>query len=144
MSNKKIIGIIILSIFILSGCAGENRGRLIRTVNPSAQELQKNWKDYTVYKLGFRRITALATVAIVYQMKTDTKILLDGRWIAVTTEEEMARSQIWDSTWTRKILAQNDQLYGYLVHRSADLANVKIIDETTVQLFYHYQRTSGR
>jgi hypothetical protein len=144
MSNKKIIGIIILLIFILSGCAGENRGRLPRTVNPSAQELQENWKDFTVYKLGFRRITALATVAIVYKMKTDTKILLDGRWVAVTTEEEMARSQIWDSTWTRKILATNDQLYGYLVHRSADLVNVKIIDENTVQLFYHYRRTSGR
>jgi hypothetical protein len=34
-------------------------------------------------------------------------------------------------------------MYGYLVHRSADRANVAIIDENTVRLYYHYIRTSG-
>ena len=39
---------------------------------------------------------------------------------------------------------QNDELYGYLVHRSADMTYVGILDENTVELKYTYRRTSGR
>ena len=56
----------------------------------------------------------------------------------------MAKSEIKGSTWVKQIIGHNDEIFGYLVHLSTDLANVKIIDENTVQLYYHYVRTSGR
>ena len=55
----------------------------------------------------------------------------------------MDKSKIMDSTWVKKILGQNDEMFGYLVHRYADTANVKIIDQNTVELFYHYFRNEG-
>jgi len=55
----------------------------------------------------------------------------------------MAESDIMDSTWLKEIIGNNDEKFGYLVNRSADHANVKIIDENTVQLYYHYVATSG-
>ena len=55
----------------------------------------------------------------------------------------MAKSKILDSTWVKEILGQNDELYGYLVHRYRDMAYVGILDENTVELSYTYVRTSG-
>lgn len=124
--------LIILSIF---GCAGGSQGKMPRIESPTESELKQNWKNYTVY---FRHNTAF-----VYKLKDDRKIILDKRWGAVTTDEMMAKSKIYSSTWVKKILGQNNEMYGYLVHRSADRANVAIIDGNTVQLYYHYVRTSG-
>jgi len=61
----------------------------------------------------------------------------------VTTESMMTKSRISDLTRVKKILGQNNEMYGYLVHRSADQVNVAIIDGNTVRLYYHYIRTSG-
>ena len=55
----------------------------------------------------------------------------------------MTKSKILDPTWVREIGGNNDERLGYLVHRYADVANVKIIDQNTVQLYYTYIRTSG-
>lgn len=134
MEHRRFFTLAIMGLILaysISGCAGPNHGKLPRAVNPSAKELRENWNDYIVYFRG---------TAFVYKIKNDKKIILDRRWIEVTTDEMMAKSKIWDSTWTRKILTQNDELYGYLVHRSADVATVKIIDDNTMQLFYHYVR----
>ncbi|WP_297766490.1 hypothetical protein [uncultured Muriicola sp.] len=49
-----------------------------------------------------------------------------------------------DSTWVKEIIGNNGEMLGYLVHRYEDLANVKIIDENTVQLYYHHVVTTGR
>ena len=117
------------------GCAGGTRGQLLRVENPTESELKQDWKAYTVF---FRR-----NVAFIYKFKDDKKIVLDNRWVEITNEQMMAKSKIWDPTWVRKIIGLNDQVYGYLVHRAADTANVKIIDANTVQLYYHYVRTSG-
>ncbi len=81
---------------------------------------------------------------MVYKLKDDQRIILDDRWVPVTTNEMVAGSKIRDTVWVKQILGQNDEMYGYLVHRSADNANVKIIDANTVQLYYHYVRTSAR
>ncbi len=124
--------LIMLSIF---GCAGDPQGTMPRIESPTESELKQDWKNYTVY---FRR-----NIAFVYKLKDDRKIILDKRWEAVTTDSMMAKSKISSSTWVKKILDQNDGMYGYLVHRSADRANVAIIDGNTVQLYYHYVRTSG-
>jgi len=127
---------IVLVIFSLIGCAGGNRGILKRVQKPTENGLRQDWKDYTVY---YRR-----NLAFVYKIKNDRKIILDNSWVKISSEDMMAKSKILDSTWVKEIIGNNDEIFGYLVHRSADLANVKIIDENSVRLYYIYVRTSGR
>jgi hypothetical protein len=124
-----------LIIASLSGCAGGSRGKLARITAPGESELRQTWQDYTVY---YRR-----NLALIYKLTDDKTILRDERWVSVTSAEMMDKSTIRDTTWVKKILGQNDEMFGYLVHRYADRANVKIIDENTVELFYHYVQTSG-
>jgi hypothetical protein len=127
---------IILVIFSLIGCAGGPRGKLKRVQQPTEDGLKQDWQNYTVY---YRR-----NLAFIYKIKNDHKIILDNRWVEVSSEDMMAKSKILDSTWVKEILGQNDELYGYLVHRSADMTYVGILDENTVELKYTYRRTSGR
>jgi hypothetical protein len=127
---------IILVIFSLVGCAGGPRGKLKRVQQPTEDGLKQDWQNYTVY---YRR-----NLAFIYKIKNDHKIILDNRWVEVSSEDMMAQSKILVSTWVKEILGQNDELYGYLVHRSADMTYVGILDENTVELKYTYRRTSGR
>ena len=126
---------IVLVIFSLIGCAGGNRGTLKRVQKPTEDGLRQDWKKYTVY---YRR-----NLAFVYKIKDDRKIILDNSWVKVSSEDMMAKSKILDSTWVKEIMGNSDEMFGYLVHRSSDRANVSIIDENTVQLYYTYVRTSG-
>jgi hypothetical protein len=127
---------IVLIVFSLFGCAGGNRGTLKSVQNPTENELRQDWKKYTVY---YRR-----ALALVFKIKDDREIILDNSWMKVSSEDMMAKSEIKGSTWVKQIIGNNDEIFGYLVHLSTDLANVKIIDENTVQLYYHYVRTTGR
>lgn len=122
-------------IFGLYYCAGGNYGKLRRTDQPSEKELRQNWRNYTVYYNSGS--------ALLYEMNSDRKILLSSRWVAVTSEDMMAKSKIFDFTQVVKIFGRNDALYGYLVHDYDDMANVKIIDETTIRLYYHLTRKGG-
>ena len=134
--NSKFLDVFyVLLLVSVLGCTGGTRVGLPRVESPTESELRQNWNDYTVF---FRR-----NVAFIYKFKDHKEILLDGSWVEITTEEMMAKSKILDMTWVRKIIGQNDQLYGYLVHRTADTNNVKIIGADAVQLYYHYIRTSG-
>ena len=125
---------IVLVILSLIGCASGTQGNLKRVQQPTATELKRDWQNYTVY---YRR-----SLAFVYKIKNDQKIVLDKRWVKISSEDMMAKAKIWDSTWVKEIIGNNGEMFGYLVHRYHDLANVKIIDEKTVQLYYNYHRTS--
>lgn len=125
----------VLIFLIILGCAGGLQGKMLRVESPTAGELKQDWKRYTVY---YR-----PRLAFVYKLKDDRKIILDERWKEIKTDSMMEKSKIMSSTWVKKIIGQNNEMYGYLVHRSADRANVAIIDGNTVQLYYHYVRTSG-
>ena len=127
---------IVLVIFSLIGCAGGPRGKLKRVQQPTENGLHQDWKQYTVY---YRR-----NLAFIYKIKNDRKIVLDNSWVEVSSEDMMAKSKISSSTWVKEILGQNDELYGYLVHRSADMTYVGILDENTIELKYTYRATSGR
>ena len=127
---------IVLVILSIVGCAGGTRGNLKRVQQPTETELKQNWQNYTVY---YRR-----NLAFVYKIKNERKIILAKSFVEVSSEDMMAKSKILDSTWVKEIIGNNGEMFGYLVHRSHDLANVKIIDENTVQLYYHYKATSGR
>jgi hypothetical protein len=127
---------IALVIFSLIGCAGGPRGKLKRVEQPTEDGLKQDWQNYTVY---YRR-----NLAFIYKIKNDRKIILDNSWVEVSSGDMMAKSKILSSTWVKEILGQNDELYGYLVHRSSDMTYVGILDENTVELKYTYRRTSGR
>ena len=127
---------IVLVIFSLIGCAGGNRGKLKRVQQPTENGLHQDWKEYTVY---YRR-----NLAFIYKIKNDRKIILDNSWVVVSSEDMMAKSKILGSTWVKEIIGNNDEMFGYLVHRSPDMAYVGILDENTVELKYTYRRTSGR
>jgi hypothetical protein len=122
--------------FSLIGCAGLNRGTLLIVETPTETQLHGDWKTYTVY---YRR-----NLAFVYKLKNDQKIILDNSWVSISSEAMMTESKIRHSTWVKEIRGENNAMFGYLVHRNQDLANVKIIDQNTVQLFYNFRRTSGR
>ena len=79
-------------------------------------------------------------VALLYQHKDAGLIILDDKWIPVTSEHDMAETGIMEAVTSAEVLGQNKALFGYLVYRSADRPSVKILDERTVQLFYHYIR----
>ena len=132
----KLISILFLAVvFCLHGCAGGNYGKLSKTDQISEKELRQNWRDYSVYYL--------AGSALVYKINNDRKIMLSSKWVAVTEADIMAKSTIFDTTWVAAIFGQNDELYGYLVNDYDDRVNVKIIDETTLRLYYHHTRKGG-
>ena len=125
----------------LSACAGGNRANLKRIKSNKEMEKRENWNNYTVYSRlrpndSFQRGAA----AFLYKLKDDKKILMDRRWILVSTQEEKDKIKILETTISAEILGHNQELYGYLIYRAADMPNVKIIDEQTVQIFYHYSR----
>jgi hypothetical protein len=106
--------------------------------------MRQNWNNYEVYKIRRQGISfQRGAAAFLYKIKDDKVILLDNRWIPVTTEELKARTTIHESVWSAEIRGYNEELYGYLVYRGADRPSVRIIDEKTVRLSYHYTRDYG-
>ena len=80
-------------------------------------------------------------VAFIYKLKDDKKILLDNHWVEVTSEEMKTKTKIWESTISAEIRGYNEELYGYLIYDASNRVYVKIIDEQTVKLSYHYIQT---
>ena len=146
---QNLIIIVLALAFGITACAsgtGETRGsgtrgNLKRLKTNKEGELRQSWKDYTVHKRG-RDATSFQKgfVAFVYKLKNDKKIILDDQWIEVTSDEMKAKGKIFDSTTSAEILGHNQELYGYLIYRSADNVSVRIVDEQTVQLNYRYNR----
>ena len=147
IGNLKLATFALALIFGIAACAsntsstGGNRKNLKRLKINKEGELRKTWKDYTVYKRG-RDATSFQKgfAAFVYQLKNDKKIILDDQWIEVTSDEMKAKAKIPEGTLSAEILGHNQELYGYLVYRAADIASVRIVDEQTVQLNYRYNR----
>ena len=146
MLNKKyLISIIfnLIIIFSFSACSEvrSNRANLKRIKYNKEWEMRQNWNDYTVYAIGRPSMSFQRGVAaFLYEMKDDKTTIIDRRWIRIETEEQKANTKILESVTSAEIRGYNGELYGYLIYRRADQPNVRIIDESTVQLFYHYSR----
>ena len=142
MARNRLQYLIIIALalaFGITACAGGNRANLKKLNYNKENELRQNWKDYTVYKRARDwRSPRPGVAAFLFKLRDDKKIIMDNRWVEVTTEDEMAKTKIVTLTKSVEILGHNKELYGYLIHRADDLVNVKIIDEQTVKLFYHY------
>ena len=140
--------IAVVLIFGIAACAsstgetrkGGTRGNLKRLKTNKEGELRQTWKDYIVHKRNRGSSFQKGFVAFVYKLKNDKKIILDSQWIEVTSDEMKAKGKIFDTTTSAEILGHNQELYGYLIYRSADNVSVRIVDEQTVQLNYRYNR----
>jgi hypothetical protein len=140
---QNLIIIVLALAFGITACAsdtGGTRGNLKRLKTSKEVELRQSWKDYIVHKRSRPSSFQKGFVAFVYKLKNDKKIILDDQWIEVTSDEMKAKGKIFDGTTSAEILGHNQELYGYLVYRSADIASVSIVDEQTVQLNYRYNR----
>jgi len=141
MKRKRYIALLIIALalaFSLSGFFGKNRGKLNRLHYDKENELRLNWRNYTVYKSSRGR----NTIAILYKIKNNKKIITPHNWVEITTEAEMANSIIWHTTNSAEILGPDGVLYGFLVYRSADQVSLLLTDENTLRLYYHFVRTS--
>ena len=127
--------LMVLVLLSFLGCASGPRGKLKRVETPTSTELRQDWAEYTVY---YRR-----SLALIFKIKDDSKIVLDGSWVEVTSDSMMKKAGISDSTWVREIRGANDKMFGYLVHRYLDDAFAGIVDENTLKFSYYYHRTSG-
>ena len=147
IGNLKLATFALALIFGIAACAsntsstGGNRKNLKRLKINKEGELRQSWKDYTVHKRG-RDATSFQKgfVAFVYKLEDDKKITMDSQWIEVTSDEMKDKAKIFDGTISAEILGHNQELYGYLIYRSADNVSVRIVDEQTVQLNYRYNR----
>ena len=144
MAKNRYLNLMVIALvltFGLSACAGGNRANLKRIKSNKEMEKRENWNNYEVYSIArptgsFQRGAA----AFLYKLEDDKKILMDRRWTLVSTQEEKDKIKIFEATISAEILGHNQELYGYLIYRAADMPNVKIIDEQTVQIFYNYSR----
>ena len=143
---RYLIIIALALIFGIVACAEvkQRRKNLKRLHYNKEWELRQNWNDYEVYK-RWRPAGSFqpGAAAFVYKLKNDKVIILDNNWIPVTTEEVKERTKIHTGTWSAEIRGDNEELYGYLIYRRRDQPYVRIIDEETVRLFYHYTRDYG-
>jgi hypothetical protein len=140
---QNLIIIVLALAFGITACAsdtGGTRGNLKRLKTSKEVELRQSWKDYIVHKRNRPSSFQKGFVAFVYKLKNDKKIILDDQWIEVTSDEMKAKGKIFDGTTSAEILGHNQELYCYLVYRSADFVSVSIVDEQTVQLNYRYNR----
>ena len=139
-SNKKCpaaISSLFLAMLIagLFGCAEFNYHLLESEEVITSTQLRQNWNRFIVYHRP--------NAGLVYKIKNDKKIKLPGKWVAVANEERITDSRVLYLTDVRRILGQDDVLYGYIVLPSKDSALVKIIDANTVEIIYNHrvQRT---
>ncbi len=124
---------VVLVNFSFIGCAGGNRNILNVVQKPTEYELYQDWKEYTVFH---RRNPTPNNQALVFKIKNNSKIILDNRWIEVTSENMMKDTQITGPASVKEIISKNDKLFGYLVHRSMGRAWAGKVDENTVKLSY--------
>ena len=125
-----------LLIFSFFGCAEWNYRKLESAELITGTELRQNWNDYIVY---YR-----PNAGILYKIKNNRNIELSGKWMKVAREDEVTDNTVFYLTDVRKILDQNDELYGYIVYSYRDNAFIKIINAKTVKLIYVHQVQEGR
>ena len=125
-----------LLIFSFFGCAEWNYRKLESAELITGTELRQNWNDFIVY---YR-----SNAGILYKIKNNRNIELSGKWVKVASEDEVTDNTVFYLTDVRKILDQNDELYGYIVYSYKDSAFIKIIDANTVELIYNNQVQEGR
>ncbi|MFC1881295.1 hypothetical protein ACFL2S_07355 [Thermodesulfobacteriota bacterium] len=120
-----------LLFFNFIGCSEWKYRRLESAELITSTQLRQNWNDYNVY---YR-----PNAAILYKIRNDRKIKLPRKWVEVAREDMVTDNTVFYLTDVRKILGQDDGLYGYIVYSYRDSAFIKIIDANTVELIFNHQ-----
>jgi len=123
-------------VFSLVGCSDWKYRKLESAEIITSTQLRQNWNDFIVY---YR-----PNAGILYKLKNDGKIQVPGKWVEVAREEMVTDNTVFYLTGVRKILGQDDKLYGYIVYSYRDSAFIKIIDANTVELIFNHQVQEGR
>jgi hypothetical protein len=148
--NRKhyIYGTIIamIMVFLFSRCAafltgyGKIRPQPWHGERVTIQELQENWKDYTIYYAGL----SVGTVAgIIFDPKNDKRTLTGDKWIKVEDKETLSELISWMETYTAynpqiwRILGPGNELYGYLYYPQSyeEHAVAKVVNDTTMYVY---------
>ena len=127
---------IALLVFSFLGCSDLKYRRLESAELITSTQLRQNWNDFIVY---YR-----PNAGLLYKLKKDGKIQVPGKWVEVAREEMVTDKTVFYLTDVRKILGQDDKLFGYIVYSYRDSAFIKIIDTNTVKLIYNHQIQEGR
>ena len=145
MARNRIIILVIIAVTLIVVIFQLTKSRRmnLKIINSTQKEkeLRENWNSYRVYK-RYRPDQSFqpGAIALLYQLKDTGIIILDDKWLPVTSEHDIANTRIMEAVTSAEVLGHNRGLFGYLIYRSADRPSVKILDERTVQLFYHYTR----
>jgi hypothetical protein len=125
-----------LLVFSFLGCSDLKYRKLESAGIVTSTQLRQSWNNFTVY---YR-----PNIGILYKIKNDGKIQMSGKWIEVAREDMVTDQTVFYLTDVRKILGQDDKLFGYIVYSYRDSAFIKIIDANTVKLIFNYQDKDRR
>ena len=130
MRKFKWICLVALAI-LLWGCAEFSYRRLETEEVLTSTHLRENWKEFTVYHRS--------NAGLIYKIRNDKNIQLPGKWIVVEREEKLTDSTVLYLTDVRKILGEDNSLYGYIVLPPRDSAFAKTINANTVEIIYSHR-----
>ena len=70
-------------------------------------------------------------------------------WVKILRQNTQTTESIFDSllqttTGFLEIIGPDEQFFGYLVHEKMDLVALKVIDRSTMRIYYSPQRTEGK
>ena len=121
----------------LIGCEVLDYGLLETEETITSGQLRDNWNRFIVYHRP--------NAGLVYKLKNNKNIKLPGKWVEVAGEKEVIDKKALYQTDVRRILGQDEILYGYLVLAYGDSAFIRIVNANTVELIYnHKMQQTGR
>ena len=125
-----------LLVFGFLGCSDLKYRKLESAGVITSTQLRESWNNFTVY---YR-----PNIGILYKIKNDGKIQMSGKWIEVAREDQITDKTVLYLTDVRKIMGQDDKLFGYIVYSYRDSAFIKIIDANTIKLIFNFQDKNRR
>jgi hypothetical protein len=146
---------VVMALMVVFGCAGTGQVGKLRNQSKTDsgatwQMLVENWSEYHIW---------FKSAVIVFDPKSDDNTLLvAGHWGTVNDQKtwsEIVRQNTtgkgaidprfasYAMTPVREIWSPDNQLYGYIIHQVRDGVSVRVVDDSTMRIFYHRARFGG-
>ena len=137
------------AVFFIAGCSWlMSYGRLTPAYGPfekvTIQELQKSWRDYTVYYAALHAgVSTDHPSAVMFDPKNDDKTLTVSRWAKVEDEKSLVEmidtiqntytsSGYYPRLW--RLVGPDNELYGY-VFTSWDHVQARVVEPGTMLVY---------
>ncbi|MDJ0984254.1 MAG: hypothetical protein QNJ26_01830 [Desulfobacterales bacterium] len=152
----KYMGLMVLLCLCAVSCVTDSGPRFNSLRATEQQQIQQqlvdNWSQYTIYYIPEH--------AVLFDPKDDNNTLkVSGRWYRVGDGEEKRWIDIlrkntqekddFFSVWLGsrsgflEVIGPDEQLFGYLIHDKNDLVALRILDPSTMRIYYSPQRSEG-